>query len=615
MVRKLKTILLYSRKSFHFIWKNDRQYFFLIAAGIMLGAVQVFPGMYLMSCSIDLLTKQVPFSDYLWTALVLLLIMLFLSALTNMQSNRIEYVKKRLDAKIRMDVDEICLQADYADIQSKSFTDKKNFALAAARSGSLELVVQCQRSLLSSVVTMIGVLWIISAASFYILIPFAVSLLISMYHDYLNARQNFVDTKEETEYRKKSSYLQKISTDFEYAKEIRLFNLKDSFQDRMDEVERLMYRNREKRWKKRRPAGLLVYSSETILELAIYLYFGFKVIVAGTVTLGQFTLYSNALRQLKNSVNDMIYISTEFLVNIDYLDGLFGFLDLKRGLSADVQAVSGEGVCASQAQRKQASIRFENVSFRYPSSDCDTLKNINITINAGETLLVVGENGAGKTTFVKLLCGLYKPTGGKIYLNETDTLEFDQTRYRELISAVFQDFGLFAMSIGENVCAMKTQDAGKMRQALDAVNLSGVVDGTEKKTDTSLYRIFDEKGVEFSGGEMQRLAIARAIYKDSPILVLDEPTSALDPKAEYEIYHSFQKMAQGKTAVYISHRLSGTKFADKIAVFDAGRIAEYGTHESLMREKGLYAELYSLQAGLYDRGLDGREACGKKEEA
>ena len=136
---------------------------------------------------------------------------------------------------------------------------------------------------------------------------------------------------------------------------------------------------------------------------------------------------------------------------------------------------------------------------------------------------------------------------------------------------------------------------------MNDVNLTDVVDAVLKKADTSLYRIFDENGVEFSGGEMQRLAIARAIYKDAPILILDEPTSALDPKAEYEIYNSFQKMAQGRTAIYISHRLSGTKFSDKIAVFDKGEIVEYGTHESLMNENGLYADLYSLQASLYDR--------------
>lgn len=593
MKEKCKRLLLYSKRSIKFIWINDRQYFLLMAISIVLGAIQVFPGMFLMSYSIDLLTKQVSLADYIVTVLFIISIMLMISIVLMLINNRLEYVKKRLNAKIRFDVDDVCLQADYADIQSKTFIDKKNFAITAINNGSLELVMQCLKSLVSSIIMVIGALYIISAVSFFILVPLAISLLISIYHDYLNARQNFIDTKEETEYRKKSSYLQKISTDFEYAKEIRMFNLKDSFQGRMDEVEQLLYRSRESRRKKRRPAGLMIYSSETILDIAIYLYFGFQVIVSASITLGQFSLYSDALRRVKNSVNDIIYVTTEFLVNMDYLNELFEFIDLKQEFST----MNGTKPSITQAQ-----IKFENVSFRYPFSDCDALKNINITVKAGETLLIVGENGAGKSTFIKLLCGLYKPTSGKIYLNEIDISDLDQMQYRELISAVFQDFSLFAMSIAENVCAMKNKDAEKLEQAFAYVNLTNVVNMVSQKSDTSLYRIFDENGVEFSGGEMQRLAIARAIYKDAPILILDEPTSALDPKTEYEIYESFQKMAQGKTTIYVSHRLSGTRFSDKIAVFDAGEIVEYGTHESLMKENGLYAELYSLQAGLYEHG-------------
>lgn len=590
MKEKLRLLLSYSRKSIQFIRKNDRQYFFLTAISIVLDVIQVFPGMLLLRYSIDLLTAQALFSDYLLTELSIILIMLMLSAVSRFTNNQMEYVRKRLDAKIRLDVDDVCLQTDYACIQSKDFIEKKSFAIAAIDNGSMELVVQCCKKLLSSVLMTIGTLWIISAASFLILLPLAISLLLSFYYDYLNARQNFIDTKEETEYRRKSSYLQKISTDFQYAKEIRMFHLGERFQNRMDEVEQLLYRSRERRRKKRMPSGILIYSSETILDVAIYLYFGFKVLVTGSITLGQFSFYANALRQLKDSVNDILYVVTEFYVNIDYLDGLFGFLQWKK----ELPALKGTKLSVPEAQ-----IRFENVSFRYPFSRRDALKNVNITVRSGETLLVVGENGAGKSTFIKLLCGLYKPTAGKIYLNETDISYLDQTQYRELISAVFQDFSLFAMSIAENVCAMKEKNEAKLRQALAHVNLTDAVNMTLKKEDTSLYRIFDEDGVEFSGGEMQRLAIARAVYKDAPILILDEPASALDPRAEYEIYNSFRKMAQGKTAVYISHRLSGTRFSDKIAVFDGGEITEYGTHESLMEEKGLYAELYSLQAGLY----------------
>lgn len=213
MNKKLSLLLSCSKRSVKFIWIKDRQYFLLMVISIVLDAIKVFPGMYLMSYSIDLLTEQVLSSDYIWTIVSVIFIMLTLSVVLSLTNNRLQYVKKRLEAKIRLDVDDVCLHADYAEIQSKNFIDKKNFALAAINNGSLELVIQCLKNLLSSVITMAGVLWIISAASYVILVPLAVSLLISIYYDYLNARQNFIDMKEETEYRKKSSYLQKISTD------------------------------------------------------------------------------------------------------------------------------------------------------------------------------------------------------------------------------------------------------------------------------------------------------------------------------------------------------------------------------------------------------------------
>ena len=442
MKEKIKLLFVYSSKSIRFIWTKDKQYIVLTMISIVLSAIRTFPGMYLMSYSIDLLTKHVLFGDYIRIVSFIIGIMLALNILSISVNNRLGYVKKRLYTKIKLDIDDVCLRADYAEIQSKTFTDNKNFAIAAMNNGSLELVIQCLKSLLSSLIIISGVLYIISKASFVILVPLIISLLIGIYHDYLNARQNFIDTKEEIEYRKKSSYLQSISMDFGYAKEIRMFNLKESFQKRMDEVEQLLYRSRESRRKKRRPSGLLIYSSETILEIAIYLYFGFQVIVSASITLGEFSLYANALRQLKNSVNDIIYVITEFLVNIDYLNGLFGFLDRPEFSDSHEKNFS-----FSQAQ-----IKFENVSFRYPFSDYDALKNVNITVHAGETLLIVGENGAGKTTFVKLLCGLYKPTGGKIYLNGTDISDLDQAQYRELISAVFQDFSLRCLS--QKMCAL-----------------------------------------------------------------------------------------------------------------------------------------------------------------
>lgn len=589
-MKKLKDLFIYSYRSIRFIWFNNKEYLLLILLSTMIDSIKVFPAMYLTTYSIDCLTGEVAFLRYLNIIAIILTIMI-LAAITSMLVNhRLNYIKGKFYSDIRMQISDICMYTDYSNVQSKTFLESKSFALAALERDCLDLFIQSVRRLMSCIFIISGVIYIISESSLIILIAMVVSLAIGLYNDYLNARNNFTDTKEEVEYRRKSSYLQSISSDFAYAKEIRMFNLKDRFRERMDEVDQLLFRSRESRRKKRNSSAAVSYVADAILDVCMYLYYGYQVLVSSAITLGQFSLYINALRQLKSAVDDIIYAMTDFIVNTEYLDEFFAFMENKVHISnpkKDMTVVS------------KATIQFENVSFRYPNATHDTLKNISITINAGETLLIVGENGAGKSTFAKLLCGLYKPTQGRILFKGVDISTMDQQEYMYQVSAVFQDYKLFAMSISDNICSMGQQNIDRMSDALSQVNLLSKVNGTYAKENTQLYRIFDENGVEFSGGEMQRLAIARAIYKNAPILVLDEPTSALDPQAEYEIYSSFQRVSNNKTAIYISHRMSSMKFSDKIAVFKDGEIIEYGTHDSLMKQNGLYGELYSLQAGFY----------------
>lgn len=592
MIKNMKTLFIYSYKSIRFIWKENKAYLFFTFLSIILDSVKVFPAMYLTTYSIDCLTGKVAFSEYLKIIAGILAVMMCIAILSMLTNNRLKYIKGKFYSDIRMQINDICMYTDYCNVQMKSFLESKSFALTALDRDCLDLFIQSLRRLLSCILIISGVIYIISESSLIILVALVVSLAINLYNDYLNARHNFTDTKEDVEYRRKSSYLQSISADFSFAKEIRMFNLKDRFRERMDEVDRLLFLARESRRKQRNSSAAVAYAADAILDVCMYLFYGYQVLVSKAITLGQFSLYINALNQLKSAVDDIIYTMTNFIVNTEYLDKFFTFVEQKVYLPS----VEVDDVTVSKA-----TIQFENVFFRYPNATNDTLKNINITIHAGETLLIVGENGAGKSTFAKLLCGLYKPTQGRILFNGVDISTMEPQEYMRQISAVFQDYKLFAMSISDNICAMQQQNMDRMQYSLAQVNMLTKVDGTCEKENTQLYRIFDEKGVEFSGGEMQRLAIARAIYKDAPVLVLDEPTSALDPKAEYEIYSSFQRISKNKTAIYISHRMSSMKFSDKIAVFKDGEILEYGTHDRLMEQNGLYSELYSLQAGLYKK--------------
>jgi ATP-binding cassette subfamily C protein len=259
--------------------------------------------------------------------------------------------------------------------------------------------------------------------------------------------------------------------------------------------------------------------------------------------------------------------------------------------------------------RAGADVEFEHVSFKYPGSGQYALRDVNLKISAGEKLAVVGLNGAGKSTFIKLLMRLYTPESGRILLGGVDIQTYKRDDYFKLFSAVFQEINTFAFSIAENVSMRETNktDAARVRKVLDLAGLSEKLGSLPKGIETSMLKNLDLEGVEFSGGETQKLALARALYKDAPYIVLDEPTAALDALAEERMYLEFDKLARGKTAVYISHRLASTRFCDRILMFEGGTIAECGTHEALISQGGKYAELFGIQAQYYRSGAERAE--------
>ncbi|MDE7300201.1 MAG: ABC transporter ATP-binding protein/permease [Lachnospiraceae bacterium] len=279
--------------------------------------------------------------------------------------------------------------------------------------------------------------------------------------------------------------------------------------------------------------------------------------------------------------------------NVPFLKENFRFLDIPNTMYQGSLTVE-------KRKDREYEVEFKNVSFRYPGRDAWALKNVNMKFRIGERLAVVGMNGSGKTTFIKLLCRLYDPTEGEILLNGIDIRKYNYLDYMSIFSVVFQDFRLFAFPLGQNVAAGRDYDRERAKDCLIKAGFGGRLETMPEGLETHLYRDFSDNGVDVSGGEAQKIAIARALYKNSPFIVLDEPTAALDPIAEAEIYSKFSEIVGDKTAIYISHRLSSCRFCDNIAVFDQGQIVQQGSHDRLVAdESGKYYELWHAQAQYY----------------
>lgn len=323
-----------------------------------------------------------------------------------------------------------------------------------------------------------------------------------------------------------------------------------------------------------------------------YLFVASKALF-GAFGVGNIVQYVAVLSRLGEGLQELMYLLSDNEVYCTHLQNLFAYLDLPNHMYQGSLTVE-------KRNDNEYYVEFKNVSFQYPNADAYALKHVNLKFKVGEKLAVVGMNGSGKTTFIKLMCRLYDPTEGEILLNGVNIKKYDYNEYTSIFSVVFQDFRLFSFSLGQNVSASASYDEDKVIECLKKAGFAERLNSLPNKLNTFLYKDIDADGVEISGGEAQKLALARALYKNAPFIILDEPTAALDPISEYEVYSKFNEIAETKTAIYISHRLASCRFCDKIAVFHEGEIIQLGSHEELLADSsGKYYELWNAQAQYY----------------
>ena len=617
----MKNLFADLKKEWKLIWRGIKTihklqpYMLLVSfsAGIF-ASINPFIGMYFSSLIITELTLPSRNMKHILYLAILTVVLTFLCRLIlNFLYQMLDTLQYVLGHKKELDLSNKGYELDYADMDDVKIRQmREKLERGRYYKGIIALVYQIcwvVSSILSIILSVALVIEMFSAKSpqnsifgQFMNSPFAALVLCLLIGAtiYYSAKNVSIVQKKHYEimdklaphYNSEHFFSFLLATEYNAGKDIRLYNQKALIEKELDfhlgkifDVSKIIPEFNTRFW-------CIESVLQVLVTLVTYLFVGLKALT-GAFGVGNIVLYTGAVTQFGENLSSFLYFLTEIRRNSEYLNWYFEFLDLPNrkesgNLPLDVETA------------KDAIIEFKNVSFKYPGSEHYSLKNISIRFNANERIAVVGKNGSGKTTFIKLLCRLYDPTEGEILLNGINIKDYKYEDYLAAFSVVFQDFKLFSFTLGENVAIASDYDEEKVTECINQAGLKERMTQFPDGLHTQLYNEFSEDGIEISGGEAQKIAIARALYKDAPFIILDEPTAALDPIAEADIYARLNDMIQDKTAIYISHRLSSCCFCNQIAVFDQGELIQYGKHKDLLEDTtDLYYELWNAQAQYY----------------
>ena len=548
---------------------------------------------------LSFIEDDLPFNTIIMYTVIICLIMMILDVISTTCYNSFEFEYRKTEGYVEKKRMDKLFHTDFKNMESPDFLDYAQRAKTALNRGKgFHGVLYQSRNFIAQ-----GTLMILSAALIgiqnllmmiiFIVISFGIVKISSFFTK--RDKIKFSDAMAPTW--RKMNYLESTTKNFDFAKDIRLFNMSNAFFNQLSGVNET-YKELNRKHHNRMVLWEVSLGSVLIVQkILMYTWLVYNV-VTGAYQISDFVLYVGLVSTFHASVGYVNWIYSDMRTNSLMINDYRNFVDWKE----DRETADEKDGHITEINLNKFEFIFENVSFKYPGHDNYVLKNVNLTIKNGAKLAVVGVNGAGKTTFIKLMMKLYEPSEGRILLNDVDIKEYNREEYFKLFSPVFQNVECFAMPIYQNISFAEEDktDMNKINEVLEQSGLSEKINSYEKGIHTNLLKIFDKEGIDLSGGEKQRLAMARALYKDGKVVILDEPTAALDALAEDRMYREFENMIHGKTAVFISHRLGSTRFCDKIAMFEDGTIVEEGTHEELMAKNGKYAYMFGIQSQYYD---------------
>jgi ATP-binding cassette, subfamily B, bacterial len=537
----------------------------------------------------------------IWFPVGLQLAIVLISNLLSTLSNIVQQLlQEKVSNRVQLLILEKADSLDLAFFENPEFYDKMRQATDQSTYQPVSMISQTF-SLFQTTVTMLSMIFLLLQLSWWLALVALIVPIPAFFSSIHYGWRGFQRKRWQSPERRVMDYFNRLMTVDTYNKEIKLFTLGNFFITQFKRLANKLYEEDKEIIVRRYLINFLWSALTGVANSAIYLYVALQVVLSlGRISLGSLSRYTQAAVQAGQSFQGLLSgISSTYENNL-YVNTLFEFLEYK----PEIVSPPKPQPLARAKGSKGLDIEFRNVSFTYPGKDPEThaaLKNVSFTIHAGEAIAVVGRNGAGKTTIVKLLTRLYDPDEGEILIDGRNIKEYDLQELRGHIGVIFQDYVTYFLSARENIGVGRVNEIDNQELVSSAAKKSGaseVIEGLAEGYDTMLGRWFN-KGTQLSGGEWQKIALARAFIRDAGILVLDEPTSSLDARAEYEVFTHFRTLTGGRTTVFISHRFSTVRLADRIFVIEHGNIIECGSHEQLMQLDGHYAELFNLQAEAY----------------
>lgn len=585
-------------------WKHSKLLLVLPAVSAALGIATNLVQLYIAPVILNKVEQEVPLTELLITiGLFTLALMVSQCLKTYMES--IKYISHmHLQDALSVSILRHGCMTSYPNQLDPEFRGKQNDAMMATVGNpniSVYGVFPQLMTLVSAAIGFVLYLLVLQGLNAFLMLAVILTAVMGYVAGKLASEWEYRHREESTEIRLRRNYVINLAMANEMPKDIRMFGMQAWLDDTYNGIV-AVWRGFCARRERRYLAAKLVDVAMTIARNAIAYIYLIRMAINGDLTASQFLLYFSAVTGFTSWITSILNSAADLNKSSQQISEFRAYFDWPEPFRFE----GGKSVSKDDFDRYE--LKLEDVSYRYPGGAQDIISHMNLTIHPGEKLAIVGLNGAGKTTLIKLLSGLLDPTEGRVLLNGQDIRKFNRRDYYRLFTAVFQDFSRLQATIAQNVAQSMTDiDQERLRFCVEQAGLTAAISELPQGLDTMLGRTISDNGVELSGGQLQRLMLARALYKDAPILLLDEPTAALDPIAENDIYQKYNAMTAGRTSVYISHRLASTRFCDRIIFLADGRIAEEGTHEALMALGGGYCELFNVQSKYYQEGGDTHE--------